>query len=272
MMELVKRIGRIPNVEGKKRRFSARYLIYLASLIGLIAISSYYAWIGYFHDQALPAVADGNDLLGRIFTPFVLALVRFVIVFLIGLSLLLILLSKPLQRIKVMQVELDFSNDMAVLASVQEKQFNQLSFLSQILQKNDHFLSMAVNAEDVPSMFKGTMSEIMKKYEELFEEIGIDITTETHLYIPGIPCFEKRDYNRLMERLANEPLPGKKITFKKKTLSDTALMMGVRQENGFQYVVAIESRGYEFQPYDKEMLECFFDYTKTICDTASLIE
>jgi hypothetical protein len=227
-----------------------------------------YAIKGYYYHQSLAAVKDGNDLMGRIFSPFILAVLRFVLVMLLGIFVAMNLIANPLKRIKVMQFEVEF----AELAKVQEKQLNQFHFISSVLRQNDYFIKKFKNSDDIP--FEQVLRELLMKYEEFFDtELQISLSTQVLEYQERKDSFSSPEYNRLINLLIDE-LDSKaltKIHTRKKMFGETNIMLAARREMAGDYIVLIESKDHIFTDYDKEVLNGIFEYSKIITDSIMLL-
>lgn len=246
-----------------KHRMSIYYIIILAFFL----FGIYYAYKGYAYHQTLPAVQDNNDLLGRMFSPFILAIIRFLIVTLVGIFVAMILISNPLKRIKVMQFEVEFTE----LAKVQEKQVNQFNFLSTVLKENDTFLAWAIDEED--DSFKRTVTELLTKYEQFFEtELDININAYISKYDPYASSFTQPEYNRMANKLAQQLKEENQFMTKKRIFGKTNLMMTVKDYYGQKYVVLIESEEHIFADYDREVLKSLLEYAIIICDTVDIMD
>jgi hypothetical protein len=238
-------------------------VIMLFFIVGVI-----YAIKGYYYHQSLAAVKDGNDLMGRIFSPFILAVLRFVLVMLLGIFVAMNLIANPLKRIKVMQFEVEF----AELAKVQEKQLNQFHFISSVLRQNDYFIKKFKNSDDIP--FEQVLRELLMKYEEFFDtELQISLSTQVLEYQERKDSFSSPEYNRLTNLLIDE-LDSKaltKIHTRKKMFGETNIMLAARREMAGDYIVLIESKDHIFTDYDKEVLNGIFEYSKIITDSIMLL-
>jgi hypothetical protein len=238
-------------------------VIMLFFIVGVI-----YAIKGYYYHQSLAAVKDGNDLMGRIFSPFILAVLRFVLVMLLGIFVAMNLIANPLKRIKVMQFEVEF----AELAKVQEKQLNQFHFISSVLRQNDYFIKKFKNSDDIP--FEQVLRELLMKYEEFFDtELQISLSTQVLEYQERKDSFSSPEYNRLTNLLIDE-LDSKALTnihTRKKMFGETNIMLAARREMAGDYIVLIESKDHIFTDYDKEVLNGIFEYSKIITDSIMLL-
>jgi hypothetical protein len=154
--------------------------IYYSIILIFFVLAVVYGVKGYFHHQSIHAVKDGNDLIGRIFSPFILAVLRFVLVVLLGIFVAMIVIATPLKRIKVMQFEVEF----AEIAKQQEKQLNQFHFISSVLKLNTYFIGRVSSFSPVP--YERTIQEILAKYEEFFQnELLINIQAQVWEYQAG---------------------------------------------------------------------------------------
>ncbi len=242
--------------------------IYYAVIMLFFIIGVIYAVKGYYYHQSLAAVKDGNDLMGRIFSPFILAVLRFVLVMLLGIFVAMNLIANPLKRIKVMQFEVEF----AELAKVQEKQLNQFHFISSVLKQNDYFIKKFKNSDEVP--FELVLRELLMKYEEFFDtELQISLSTQVLEYQEQKDAFLSPEYNRLttllIDELDSEELT--KIHTRKKMFGETNFMLAARRELVGDYIVLIESKDHIFTDYDKEVLNGIFEYSKIITDSIMLL-
>jgi hypothetical protein len=241
--------------------------VYYGVIIVSFVIAVIYAWRGYHFHQSLPAVKDGNDLTGRVFSPFILAVIRFVVVMLLGIFIAMNIIANPMKRIKMMHFEVEF----AEIAKVQEKQLNQFHFLSTALKQNDYFVHKVIGIDHIP--FEKTIVEILKKYEEFFDnDLQININAQISEMQPNTDCFSKTEYNRIAKELSEEDEESKKFITRKKFFGDTNFMMGIREEFGSKYVVLIESKEHIFTDYDKEVLKSIFEYGVNICNTVALLD
>lgn len=237
------------------------FVIFVSFVVAIV-----YAWRGYEYHQSLAAVKDGNDLMGRVFSPFVLAVIRFLIVMLLGIFVAMNIIANPMKRIKMMHFEVEF----AEIAKVQERQLNQFHFMSTALKSNDYFLYRAIGGNGVP--YEKTIREILKKYEEFFDsDLQINISTEVLEYQPGVDPFSKKEYNRVALELVEETEDSRKILARKKFFGNTNFMMGVFEEYNSKFIVLIESEEHIFTDYDKEVLKGICEYAKNICTTVSLL-
>lgn len=240
--------------------------VYYFVIIISFVIAIVYAWKGYNYHQSLAAVKDGNDLMGRVFSPFVLAVIRFLIVMLLGIFVAMNIIANPMKRIKMMHFEVEF----AEIAKVQEKQLNQFHFMSTALKENNYFLYEAIGGNGVP--YEKTIREILKKYEEFFDsDLQINISAQALEYQAGVDPFTKREYNRIARDLLEETDGSKKILTRKKFFGNTNFMMGVFEEYNSQFIILIESEEHVFTDYDKEVLKGISEYAKNICTTVSLL-
>jgi hypothetical protein len=242
--------------------------IYYAVIMLFFIFGVIYAIKGYYYHQSLAAVKDGNDLMGRIFSPFILAVIRFVLVMLLGIFVAMNLIANPLKRIKVMQFEVEF----AELAKVQEKQLNQFHFISSVLRQNDYFIKKFKNSNEIP--FELVLRELLMKYEEFFDtELQISLSTQVLEYQERKDSFLSPEYNRLTNLLIDE-LDSKtltKIYTRKKMFGETNIMLAARREMAGDYIVLIESKDHIFTDYDKEVLNGIFEYSKIITDSIMLL-
>jgi hypothetical protein len=242
--------------------------IYYAVIMLFFIVGVIYAIKGYYYHQSIAAVKDGNDLIGRIFSPFILAVLRFVIVMLLGIFVAMNLIANPLKRIKVMQFEVEF----AELAKVQEKQLNQFHFISSVLRQNDYFIKKFKNSDDIP--YELVLRELLMKYEEFFDtELQISLSTQVLEYQEQKDSFLSPEYNRLTNLLMNE-LDSEiltKIHTRKKMFGETNFMLAARREMAGDYIVLIESKDHIFTDYDKEVLNGIFEYSKMITDSIMLL-
>jgi hypothetical protein len=242
--------------------------IYYAVIMLFFIVGVIYAIKGYYYHQSIAAVKDGNDLIGRIFSPFILAVLRFVLVMLLGIFVAMNLIANPLKRIKVMQFEVEF----AELAKVQEKQLNQFHFISSVLRQNDYFIKKFKNSDDIP--YELVLRELLMKYEEFFDtELQISLSTQVLEYQEQKDSFLSPEYNRLTNLLMNE-LDSEiltKIHTRKKMFAETNFMLAARREMAGDYIVLIESKDHIFTDYDKEVLNGIFEYSKMITDSIMLL-
>jgi hypothetical protein len=242
--------------------------IYYAVIMLFFIVGVIYAIKGYYYHQSIAAVKDGNDLIGRIFSPFILAVLRFVLVMLLGIFVAMNLIANPLKRIKVMQFEVEF----AELAKVQEKQLNQFHFISSVLRQNDYFIKKFKNSDDIP--YELVLRELLMKYEEFFDtELQISLSTQVLEYQEQKDSFLSPEYNRLTNLLMNE-LDSEiltKIHTRKKMFGETNFMLAARRELAGDYIVLIESKDHIFTDYDKEVLNGIFEYSKMITDSIMLL-
>jgi hypothetical protein len=242
--------------------------VYYAVIMLFFIFGVIYAIKGYYYHQSLAAVKDGNDLMGRIFSPFILAVIRFVLVMLLGIFVAMNLIANPLKRIKVMQFEVEF----AELAKVQEKQLNQFHFISSVLRQNDYFIKKFKNSNEIP--FELVLRELLMKYEEFFDtELQISLSTQVLEYQERKDSFLSPEYNRLTNLLIDE-LDSKtltKIHTRKKMFGETNIMLAARREMAGDYIVLIESKDHIFTDYDKEVLNGIFEYSKIITDSIMLL-
>jgi hypothetical protein len=242
--------------------------IYYAVIMLFFIVGVIYAIKGYYYHQSIAAVKDGNDLIGRIFSPFILAVLRFVLVMLLGIFVAMNLIANPLKRIKVMQFEVEF----AELAKVQEKQLNQFHFISSVLRQNDYFIKKFKNSDDIP--YELVLRELLMKYEEFFDtELQISLSTQVLEYQEQKDSFLSPEYNRLTNLLMNE-LDSEiltKIHTRKKMFGETNFMLAARREMAGEYIVLIESKDHIFTDYDKEVLNGIFEYSKMITDSIMLL-
>jgi hypothetical protein len=242
--------------------------IYYAVIMLFFIVGVIYAIKGYYYHQSIAAVKDGNDLIGRIFSPFILAVLRFGLVMLLGIFVAMNLIANPLKRIKVMQFEVEF----AELAKVQEKQLNQFHFISSVLRQNDYFIKKFKNSDDIP--YELVLRELLMKYEEFFDtELQISLSTQVLEYQERKDSFLSPEYNRLTNLLMNE-LDSQiltKIHTRKKMFGETNFMLAARREMAGDYIVLIESKDHIFTDYDKEVLNGIFEYSKMITDSIMLL-
>ncbi|MCM3733914.1 hypothetical protein M3196_19895 [Fictibacillus nanhaiensis] len=242
--------------------------IYYAVIMLFFIVGVIYAIKGYYYHQSIAAVKDGNDLIERIFSPFILAVLRFVLVMLLGIFVAMNLIANPLKRIKVMQFEVEF----AELAKVQEKQLNQFHFISSVLRQNDYFIKKFKNSDDIP--YELVLRELLMKYEEFFDtELQISLSTQVLEYQEQKDSFLSPEYNRLTNLLMNE-LDSEiltKIHTRKKMFGETNFMLAARREMAGDYIVLIESKDHIFTDYDKEVLNGIFEYSKMITDSIMLL-
>jgi hypothetical protein len=242
--------------------------IYYAVIMLFFIVGVIYAIKGYYYHQSIAAVKDGNDLIGRIFSPFILAILRFVLVMLLGIFVAMNLIANPLKRIKVMQFEVEF----AELAKVQEKQLNQFHFISSVLRQNDYFIKKFKNSDDIP--YELVLRELLMKYEEFFDtELQISLSTQVLEYQEQKDSFLSPEYNRLTNLLMNE-LDSEiltKVHTRKKMFGETNFMLAARREMAGDYIVLIESKDHIFTDYDKEVLNGIFEYSKMITDSIMLL-
>ncbi|MDN4075968.1 hypothetical protein [Fictibacillus terranigra] len=240
--------------------------IYYAVISIFFIAAVVYAIKGYYYNHSLPTVKDGNDLMGRIFSPFILAVLRFVLVMLLGIFVAMNLIANPLKRIKVMQFEVEF----AELAKVQEKQLNQFHFISSVLKQNDYFIRKFKHSPEVP--YELVLREILMKYEEFFDsELQISLSAQVSEYLGDNDYFSNQEYNRLANLLYNEQDTDRKIITRKKMFGDTNFMMAAREELTGNYIVLIESKEHIFTDYDKEVLKGIFEYSKIVTDSIMLL-
>ncbi|MFG6494762.1 hypothetical protein P8610_05350 [Fictibacillus sp. UD] len=242
--------------------------IYYVVIMVFFIVGVIYAVKGYYYNQSLAAVKDGNDLMGRIFSPFILAVLRFVLVMLLGIFVAMNLIANPLKRIKVMQFEVEF----AELAKVQEKQLNQFHFISSVLRQNDYFIKKFKNSDDIP--YEPVLRELLMKYEEFFDtELQISLSTQVLEYQEQKDSFLSPEYNRLTTLLMDELDSGAltKIHTRKKMFGETHFMLAARRELVGDYIVLIESKDHIFTDYDKEVLNGIFEYSKIITDSIMLL-
>lgn len=240
--------------------------IYYSIILIFFVLAVVYGVKGYFHHQSIHAVKDGNDLIGRIFSPFILAVLRFVLVVLLGIFVAMIVIATPLKRIKVMQFEVEF----AEIAKQQEKQLNQFHFISSVLKLNTYFIGRVSSFSPVP--YERTIQEILAKYEEFFQnELLINIQAQVWEYQAGTSPFSNPYYTNVMDRLVLETSSDKQVFIKNKVSVDTNILMAVREEFGKKVIVLIESKEHTFTDYDKEVVISIFEYGKNICHTTLLI-
>ncbi|PAD94027.1 hypothetical protein [Shouchella clausii] len=241
--------------------------IYYATIAIFFLLAIIYSVRGYHYYQSLEMVKDSKDLLGRIFSPFVLACLRFIIVMMLGIFVAMNVIANPLKRLKVMQFEVEF----AEIAKTQEKQLNQFHFLSSVLKQNEYFIGRVIDSGDIP--YENTIQEILTKYEEFFDqELHINISTQVCVYNPEADFFSKPEYNRIAKKLAVENDPDKMIVTRKKVFGDTNFLMAIRDEFEEKFIVLIESNEHIFTDYDKEVMKGIMEFGKNVCDTVVLLE
>lgn len=242
--------------------------LYTSIILIFFVLAIWYGWRGYNYYTSVEAVKNGNDLMSRLFTPFVLATIRFVIVMLLGVFVAMNVIANPLKRIKVMQFEVEF----AEIAKVQEKQLNQFHFISTVLKENMYFIGQASNYTGPGIPFNSTIQEILTQYELFFDtELSINIDAQVCLYQSGSLCFQNPEYNRMAEKLIAEPNPDKRMAVRKKITGNPNYMMAVSKEFGEINIVLIESKEHNFTDYDKEVMKCIFEYSENVCTLYSLL-
>lgn len=241
--------------------------IYYGVLVLFFIIAIYYSFKGYFFFRDTPAVKDGNDLIGRIFSPFVLAILRFVIVMLFGIFIAMNFIANPLKRIKVMQFEVEFSE----VAKVQETQLNQFHFLSFMLKKTEFFCGKVEGSSEIP--YLPTVQNIFTEYEQFFDqELSIHITTGVYEYDGENTYYSSPEHKRLVKSLLSETDPEKWFRIRKKTFGEMNLLIGIREQYGSKYIAVLESKEHTFTDYDVEVLKSIFEHSKVICDMSILVD
>ncbi|MFP7486429.1 hypothetical protein SFC65_19885 [Priestia filamentosa] len=235
--------------------------IYFIVIFLFFAGALIYAINGYKHYVTLQPVKDKNELLGRIFSPFVMAALRFVLVMLLGVFVAMIVIAHPFKRIKVMQFEVEFSE----IAKVQEKQLNQFHFVSSLLKQTELFVSRVSDFEDIP--YAKTLEEVLVEYEKFFDE-DLDVPITTGVYTVGrdTQFFESSEYQSVARKLLEEVNPDKQIVTRKNFLGKSNFLMAVGEEYGEKVVVLIESKEHTFTDYDKQSVEGIMEYAKIVCD------
>lgn len=279
-------------------------LIYYVVILFFFGAAAYYGYKGYEYYRTAEAVKDGNDLLGKIFTPFLLAVIRFIIVMLLGVFVAMNIVAKPLKRIKVMQFEVEFNEVANEIAKVQDKQLNQVHFLSTILKERDYFISKAVHQSDLNAfdgtpisdeldgqemsyvlidnpiinrsdnnMYKGVIEEVFSRYEDFFNnDLNINLSIQVLTYgNENDDLFSNPHYNRIANKLSTETDPGKQMIIRQRFFGNTNFLMSFREEYNNRFVVLLESDQHIFTDYDKEVVNSILEFGKWVQDTVSLI-
>lgn len=156
-------------------------LIYYIVIVIFFLLASWYAVKGYHYHQSLPEIQSTSDLLERVLTPFVIAIIRFLIVTTLGIFVANYIIAKPLKRIKVLSLELEFSELKTEIAQIQEMQLNKFHFITSLLEQKEYFISKILDSEGVP--YKQVISDVLKEYGNfLSAELGKNISGEVFEY------------------------------------------------------------------------------------------
>jgi len=247
-----------------------RSLIYYIVIVIFFLLALWYAGKGYHYHKSLPEVQNTSDLLGRILTPFVIAIIRFLIVTILGIFVANYIIAKPLKRLKVLSLELEFSELKTEIAQIQEMQLNKFHFVTSLLAQKEYFISKVLDSEEIP--YKKVISDVLKEYGNfLSAELGENISGEVFEYEDDKKeYFFQPEYNRLVINVAEDE-KSKAILTRKNFFGDRNIMMASTKEfEGINCIVCITSDNHEFTDYDIEILKIIFEICKTICETAIL--
>src|SRR5699024_6595470 len=120
---------------------------------------------------------------GRILTPFVIAIIRFLIVTILGFFVANYIIAKPLKRLKVLSLELEISELKTEIDQIQEMQLNKFHFVTSLLAQKEYYISKIIDSKEIP--YKKFNSDVLKEYVNF-------ICAELVDYISG-EVFEYKD-------------------------------------------------------------------------------
>lgn len=234
----------------------------LSFIIGII-----YAVKGYYYYQGMEKVSGGGELLGVIFTPFVIAIMRLLIVVFVGIFLATITIAIPLRRISVMQFEVEFAEKATEIAEIQDKQLNQLLFLERVLRDNGYFIGMHFQKEGIP--YKEVIEDILDSYEHFFND---ELKTNLHFEIVDVKNDETFD-NRKLNQFKNTLSKPEKDDYlvRNHTIMGNNLLMIHQEEQEEELFILLSSSKYEFTDYDVKIIQSLLETTRIICDNISMM-
>lgn len=212
-------------------------------------------------------ISNSDELLGVIFTPFVIAVIRLVIVVLVGIFIATITIAIPLRRISVMQIEIEFVEKATAIAEIQDKQLNQLLFLERVLKDNGYFIGMYFQKEGIP--YREVMEDILDAYEKFFND---ELKTNLHYEIVDVHNreeFGSRKLNRLQRTLRKPESDDHLI--RNHTIMGENLLMFRKEEQEQELLILLSSATYEFTDYDVKIVQSLLETTRIICDSISIV-
>jgi hypothetical protein len=237
-------------------------VLVLSAIAGLI-----YAIKGYYFYQDLDKISGGAQLLGIIFTPFVLAIVRFLIVVCFGVFLSTVIIAIPLRRIKIMQFELEFEEKAVEIADIQDKQFNQVHFLEKVLKNNNFFIGKFYKKKGIP--YKAVIEYLFNSYELFFND---ELGTNLHFELADKRNGEKFNDKRLKRLMNTVTTPGNSNTLiRNRTIFGNNILMLYQEELGEKLCILLSSSEYEFTDFDIKIIQSLLEIARMVCDSISII-
>ncbi|WP_156291710.1 hypothetical protein [Oceanobacillus salinisoli] len=242
-------------------------IIYYSVVILFVIIGFIYAVRGYYYYQDIEQIASGSDLLGAIFTPFALSIVRFLIVVCFGIFLATTIIAIPLRRIKVMQFEVEFAEKATEIAEIQDKQFNQLHFLEKVLKENSYFIGRFYQEDGIP--YKAVIEHLLHSYEIFFnDELGTNLHFELVDAGNG-ETFEDKRLKRMMTTFDNPE--NNNVLIRNRTIFGSNILMLHQEELEEDLCILLSSSEYEFTDFDVKIIQSLLETARIICDSISLI-
>lgn len=234
----------------------------LSVIIGLI-----YAVKGYYYYQDIEQIDSGSDLLGIIFTPFVLAIMRFLIVVCFGIFLATTIIAIPLRRIKVMQFEVEFAEKATEIAEIQDKQFNQLHFLTKVLIEDNYFIGMFYQEDGIP--YRAVSEYLFHSYEVFFND---ELGTNLHIELTEKGNGETFDDKRLKRLMATFDNPeNDDVLIRNRTIFGSNILMLHQEELDIELCILLSSSEYEFTDFDVKIVQSLLETARIICNNISII-
>ncbi|WP_130860424.1 hypothetical protein [Gracilibacillus phocaeensis] len=246
-----------------------RNIIYYSLITLFIIMGLIYAIKGYYYHQDMGQIKSGNDLLSVIFTPFVLAIIRFLMVVCFGLFLATIIIAIPLRRVKVMQFEIEFAEKATEIAKIQDKQFNQLHFLENVLKEDNYFIGKFHQKDGIP--YREVIEHLFHSYEVFFND-----ELKTNLHFEWIDAgngenFDDKRLKRLMDTLKTQE--NDNVLIRNRTIFGSNILMLYQEELelGAELYILLSSSEYEFTDFDVKIIQSLLEIARIICDSISMI-
>lgn len=239
-------------------------VFYITIVIASILIGSIYALRGYYYHQGMDQISSSRELFGFIFTPFLIAMIRLLIVVFVGLFLATIILAIPLRKVRMMQFEVEFAEKANEIANIQDKQLNQLLFLERVLKDNAYFIGNYFQEKEIP--YREIIEDILESYEKFFTE-----ELKTNLYFEIVDekygeTFDNNQLNRFKNTLSKPAKDNDLI--RNHTMWNNNILMIHQEEELF---ILLSSSEHEFTDYDIKIIKALLETTRMICDSISIL-
>lgn len=235
-------------------------IIYYVILVIFATIGLFYAYRGYIFYQGMEKVSSGKDLLGIFFTPFVIAIIRFIIVCALGMFVATLAIAIPLRRIKVMQFEMEVAESINEIAEVQHKHVNQLYFLRSTLNDSDFFIGKYLKSGG--NSYKNIAIELLTNYSSFFND---ELKTNLHFDTvkeDELSKISDRSVKRLIETVRD--YNDKNFIIRNRTIFGNHMMIIKAEDRDSDVYFIFSSSEYEFGEYDAYIIESLLIVAKNI--------